>query len=560
MLDTFYSFCTSKALLPTIVLLCITSGIGIALGQVKIGKVSLGGAFVFFLGILMAHFGVRVNEEMLLFAQNFGLVLFIYSLGVQVGPGFIATFRSQGVLLNVWSLSVILLGTLLALLLFFLDYDTLANISGLLSGATTNTPSLGAAQQALVSIRGNTAEVIDALKQMALATAITYPLGAVGVFLVLEILKAMFPQKSILSEKNEETHQHYIAEFIVTNPQIAGKSIEEVSKSTDVDHIVSRLFRNQEMSQPSPSTRYEKGDHLLVVCNAEHKETLKQIFGESVDEEQKRTDWFSIPSAEHLVSKRIIVSKSAINGRSLRELRLRNKYGVNITRISRSEIDLVPNPSLVILFGDRLTAVGPEDKVDKLAQALGDQLKPIDTPYLVSIFLGMALGLLLGAVPIALPGCDITVKLGIAGGPIIVGIIMGAYGTRLRMNTHITHSANLMLRTLGITLYLAGLGLSSGSEFFHMIINGPGLSWLCVGFLLTLLPALIIGIIALRYSKQSYGVVGGWICGAMANPMALDFLTATHDDDNATVSYATVYPMGMFIRVIIAQLLITLFI
>lgn len=557
MWEAISEFWTSESLVQTIIILCFTCGVGLWLGKLRIGAVSLGGVCVFFLGIMMAHFGVRVSEPMLLFAQNFGLVLFIYALGVQVGPGFVATFRTRGLSLNLWSLGLILLGTLAAVVLILVGYDSVGNVMGILSGSVTNTPALGAAQQALLAAEGSSEATHRAMNDMALATAITYPIGTVGVFLVLELLRLFFPHKAT-QRPDEEPTEHHIAEYYVVNEGIVHHTLKQVHQSFRLDYVISRIYRDGDLIIPTPDTEFMLGDHLLVVCKADIVDTLEHIFGQLVEDDEKRTDWYSIQSSENLVSKRIIISKSAVNGRSLRDLRLRNRYGVNITLINRADLDLVPTPNLILQFGDRITAVGPEDKVDALARDLGDQLKPLDTPYLVSIFIGMGLGLLLGALPIFLPGMDSPIKLGIAGGPIIMGILIGAYGVRFRLNTYITHSANLMLRTLGITLYLGGLGLASGADFFSMLTDGPGLSWLWMGAALTILPALLIGVLALSTTKQTYSTISGWICGAMANPIALDYMTERLDDDTPTISYASVYPMGMFLRVIIAQFLVTI--
>lgn len=557
MWEAIRAFWVEGSLVQTITVICFTCGIGLWLGKLRIGAVSLGGVCVFFLGIMMAHFGVRLNEPMLIFAQNFGLVLFIYALGVQVGPGFVATFRTHGLSLNLWSLGLILAGTLAAVVLVLVGYDTAGNVIGVLSGAVTNTPALGAAQQALLSAHGSNSATHEAMNAMALATAITYPIGTVGVFVVLELLRIIFPRRA-KQKATEEPNEHHIAEYYLVNEGIVGHTLEEVHKTFPQDYVISRIYRDNDLITPTTDTTFRYGDHLLVVCKTDSVEILEHIFGQLVEQEEKRTDWYSIESSDNLVSKRIIISKAGINGRSLRDLRLRNRYGINITRINRAELDLVPTPDLILQLGDRITAVGPEDKVDLLAKELGDQLKPLDTPYLVSIFIGMGLGLLLGAIPITLPGMNAPIRLGIAGGPIIMGILMGAYGVRFRLNTYITHSANLMLRTLGITLYLGGLGLSSGADFFGMLTEGPGLSWLGVGAALTIIPSFLVGLLALLMTGQTFSTIAGWICGAMANPIALDYMTDRLEDDTPTVSYASVYPMGMFLRVIIAQLLVTI--
>lgn len=547
---------TIQMVVVSSILLCFTSGVGLWLGQIKIGgKIALGGACVFFLGIILSSLGAKIDPAMGSFAQNFGLILFVYVLGVQVGPTFVSTFKTTGLKLNLWCIGLVLFGTLVATILILIGYDSTSNVVGLMTGAVTNAPALGAGQQSLILRLGFTPETQKMIEQMAIAMSIAYPLGAVGVILALEILKALFPKKRAIQALNAA--KHYLGEYKVTNPYINGKTLEEIHKVHNLDYVISRIHRDGEVFIPTSDTKLQENDHLLVACNKDHKEKLTPIFGLMV-ESANQIDWYSIPTHENLVSRRILISKPGVNGKTLKDLKLRNKYGVNITRIIRADMELVPTPDLVLHFGDRLNAVGPEAKVKALASDLGDQLKRLDAPYLVSIFIGITLGLVLGAIPVVIPGTDIKVMLGLAGGPIVVGVLVGAYGTRMKMNTYITNSANLMLRTVGITLFFAGLGLSCGSGFFDSLLTMQGLSWVSVGVLVTLIPVLTLGILALKYTDQSYGTVGGWICGAMSNPIALDYLIASHEDNATTVSYATVYPMGMFMRVIMSQVLIML--
>ena len=542
----------------TALVIAITGGIGLWLGNLKIRGVTLGSVCVFFVGILLAHFGVKVNDEMVLFAENFGLVLFIYALGIQVGPGFIATFRAKGFELNLWSLLLIAAGTFSALLLVLFGLDDIANAMGILNGAVTNTPALGSAQQAVVGLLGDNPESRTVINRMALATAITYPFGTVGVFVVIELIrlfaKGSLDRKDHLGEAKQE---HETIEYRVTNEGLFGRTLAEVRGQFPIEYLISEIYREGKVFVPTPDTVYRKGDHLNVVLEESIKGDLEKLFGETVPAEERRRDWTGGTAAKDLVTRRILVSKDEINGRSLKGLRLRNKYGINVLSVFRAEVELVPHSDLVLQLGDRLVAVGPAEKLDKLSKALGDELKPLDTPYLVSIFIGIVLGLLLGMIPIPIPGSGgSTFSLGIAAGPIIVGILMGAYGHRLRLTTYITHSANLMIRTLGLTLFMAGLGLQSGAGFFQTLSDGPGLAWLGYGALITVIPTTLVGLLALKWTKQSYNTVAGWICGAMANPIALDYLASRTGSDKGTVSYATVYPLGIFVRVVVSQLLI----
>lgn len=560
MFNGIESFFSTPSLVQSVIILCFTSGVGIYLGKLKIGRFSLGGACVFFFGILMAHFGAVLNPEMVSFAQNFGLILFIYALGVQVGPGFVESFKKRGFKLNLWGLGLIILGTVFAALIAVIGLDSVDNMLGVLNGAVTNTPALGAAQQAWASANVGSPTLENELNDMALATAITYPIGVVGVIFVLELLRVLFPQKLKVKDVEDESN-HFVGEYYVRNEGAAGKTIAEIHKKFPVNFIVSRLFRNGKIMQASPDIPLMMNDHLLIVSNVSDVEMIQMIFGAHVNKGEEEIEWNEEDnSSSNLVSRRILVTKSEFNGVKLASLQIRTRFDVNVTRINRAEIDLVPSPNLVLQMGDRLTVVGSEDNINKLAERVGGKLKRLDTPYLVSIFLGMAFGCLLGALPIYIPGVQDPLKLGIAGGPILVGIIMGAYGPRLRMTTYITHSANLMLRTLGLTLYLAGLGLSSGARFFETLTNGSGLTWLWTGAILTIVPTLIIGILALKFTKLSFGTIGGLLSGSMANPIALDFLNDQNDDNDPTVSYASVYPLGMFARVIIAQLIVVLLI
>lgn len=553
MSEAFGALWTSQTMVQTLMLICLVSGIGLYLGKLKISKFSLGSACVFFVGIFAAHFGAKVNTEMLHFAQNFGLILFVYALGVQVGPGFVASFRRKGLALNAWGLGLVLFSTLSVIVLYLMTDIGIERLMGILSGAVTNTPALGAAQQA-VSQSSLSSDVTLVLSDMALATAITYPFGVIGVILVLEILRKLFPHKDVLVE-GDEPH-HFVGEYYVRNPEIVGKTVAQIHEMYHVDFVISRLWRKGKVSQPSSDTTLNMEDHLIVVSDEADAPGITALFGGRATETEQ-VDWESDTDLR-LVSRRLLVTKSEFNGVKLASLRLRNRYGINVTRINRAEIDLVPTPTLRLQIGDRLTVVGRSEDIDRLAKRIGDQLKPLDTPYLISIFLGIFLGCALGSIPIALPGLSNGIKLGIAGGPIIVGILMGAYGARLRLNTYITQSANLMVRSMGIVIYLACLGISSGADFFTTLTSGPGLKWLAWGGVLTVIPTFIIGLLALRYTSYSYGAVGGFLCGTMANPIALDYLNNQAKDDVPTVSYASVYPMAMFMRVIIAQLVVSI--
>ena len=543
-------------MVQAVIIISLVSALGLYLGRIKIFGISLGITFVFFAGILAGHLGIVVNKDMLYFAQSFGLILFVYALGLQVGPGFFSSLKKGGVAMNMMGLGVILLGLIMTVSLHWVTGVSLSNMVGLLCGAVTNTPALGAAQQALLQIDPtNTKGVTD----MALACAVAYPLGVVGVILAIIILRALFADKKQKDLKEQRDTTTYVAEFHVSNPAIYEKSIKDVMKLTDRHFVISRVWRNGKVSIPTSDTLLHEHDHLLIISVKSDVENIKVLFGEqeNVDWNKADIDWNAIDS--QLISRRIAVTRNRVNGVKLGSLRLRNLYGINITRVNRAGIDLLASPDLRLQIGDRLTIVGEANSVNTVGKILGDEIKRLNNPNLLAVFIGISLGMLLGALPITLPGMSTPVKLGIAGGPIIVGILMGAFGPRFHLTTYTTMSANLMLRQLGIIIYLAGLGIDSGVHFFETVFRAEGLLWIGLGFLLTIVPVLIVGFIASQFFKLDYAHNVGMLCGSMANPMALSYANTTVDGDEPSVSYATVYPLSMFIRVISAQLVLMLF-
>lgn len=543
-------------MVQAVIIISLVSALGLYLGRIKIFGISQGITFVFFAGILAGHLGIVVNKDMLYFAQSFGLILFVYALGLQVGPGFFSSLKKGGVAMNMMGLGVILLGLIMTVGLHWVTGVSLSNMVGLLCGAVTNTPALGAAQQALLQIDpANTKGVTD----MALACAVAYPLGVVGVILAIIILRALFADKKQKDLKEQRDTTTYVAEFHVSNPAIYEKSIKDVMKLTDKHFVISRVWRNGKVSIPTSDTLLHEHDHLLIISVKSDVENIKVLFGEqeNVDWNKADIDWNAIDS--QLISRRIAVTRNRVNGVKLGSLRLRNLYGINITRVNRAGIDLLASPDLRLQIGDRLTIVGEANSVNTVGKILGDEIKRLNNPNLLAVFIGISLGMLLGALPITLPGMSTPVKLGIAGGPIIVGILMGAFGPRFHLTTYTTMSANLMLRQLGIIIYLAGLGIDSGVHFFETVFRAEGLLWIGLGFLLTIVPVLIVGFIASQFFKLDYAHNVGMLCGSMANPMALSYANTTVDGDEPSVSYATVYPLSMFIRVISAQLVLMLF-
>lgn len=543
-------------MVQAVIIISLVSALGLYLGRIKIFGISLGITFVFFAGIFAGHLGIVVNKDMLYFAQSFGLILFVYALGLQVGPGFFSSLKKGGVAMNMMGLGVILLGLIMTVSLHWVTGVSLSNMVGLLCGAVTNTPALGAAQQALLQIDPtNTKGVTD----MALACAVAYPLGVVGVILAIIILRALFADKKQKDLKEQRDTTTYVAEFHVSNPAIYEKSIKDVMKLTDKHFVISRVWRNGKVSIPTSDTLLHEHDHLLIISVKSDVENIKVLFGEqeNVDWNKADIDWNAIDS--QLISRRIAVTRNRVNGVKLGSLRLRNLYDINITRVNRAGIDLLASPDLRLQIGDRLTIVGEANSVNTVGKILGDEIKRLNNPNLLAVFIGISLGMLLGALPITLPGMSTPVKLGIAGGPIIVGILMGAFGPRFHLTTYTTMSANLMLRQLGIIIYLAGLGIDSGVHFFETVFRAEGLLWIGLGFLLTIVPVLIVGFISSQFFKLDYAHNVGMLCGSMANPMALSYANTTVDGDEPSVSYATVYPLSMFIRVISAQLVLMLF-
>ncbi|CDD81909.1 MULTISPECIES: putative transporter [Mediterranea] len=539
--------------LQAVIIISLISAIGLALGRIRVLGVSLGVTFVFFMGILAGHLGISIDSQMLNYAESFGLVLFVYALGLQVGPGFFSSFRTGGLRLNMMATGVVLVGTVMALGLCYCTPVNLPDMVGLLCGATTNTPALGAAQQALKQMGMDSSGA-------ALGCAVTYPLGVVGVIFALILFRKLFVRQQDLNVQEKEDHNHtYIAAYQVHNPGIYGKNLKEIAQHTNHKFVISRLWRNGNVCIPTFDTRLEEGDRLLVITSDKDALGLTILFGEqeNTDWNKEDIDWDAIDSK--MVSKRIIVTRPEINGKKLGSLRLRNAFGINITRIYRSGIQLLATPELVLQLGDRLTVVGEAPAVHNVEKVLGNAVKSLNEPNLVSIFIGITLGLLLGSIPISVPGIELPVKLGLAGGPIVVGILIGTFGPRIHMVTYTTHSANLMLRALGLAIYLACLGLDAGAHFFETVFRPEGLLWVGIGFILTFVPVMLMAFAAFKLWKLDFGSVTGMLCGSMANPMALNYANDTIPGDNPAVSYATVYPFCMFLRVIIAQLLLMSF-
>jgi len=551
-MDFFGTILNNDSPLNSILVLALICAIGSVLGKIKIAGISLGVSFVFFVGILAGHLGLEVNSQVLLFTQTFGLVLFIYTLGLQVGPGFFSSFGRKSVRLNLIGLVLITIGTLMAILFSSTTNVSLPNMIGVLCGATTNTPALGAAQQTL-------SQMGLPINSMALSCAVTYPLGVIGVILAIMVMRKFVAEERLEPKKHSEPKETFLATFIVTNNAIIGKTIQEIAALSDTRFVISRLWRNGAVTIPVSDTRLIFGDRVLVVTTNTKTHIIKELFGEqeSADWNNENIDWNEIDS--RLSSKNIIITKPEINGKRLGSLRLRNSYGVNITRVYRSGVLLLATADLVLQMGDRLVIVGAKEAIKNVEKLLGNAEQRLNDPNLAPIFIGILLGVLLGSIPLMVPGMSAPISLGMAGGPIIMGMIIGTFGPRIHMITYTTRSANLMLRGLGLSLFLACLGLDSGKELFDIVLQPEGAEWVGLGFLITVVPVLIVGFASYFLLKMDFGTICGMLCGSMANPMALNYANDIIPGDSPSIAYATVYPLGMFVRVIIAQaVLITL--
>ena len=551
-MNWFIEIFTEQTFVQAILILSLICAVGLALGQIKIGGVSLGVTFGFFAGIIAGHFGLTVNPDMLNMIQNFGLILFIYALGVQVGPGFFSSFKQGGVKLNIIALLLLVIGTVMALVIHWTSNISLGDMMGLLSGAVTNTPMLGAAQQALLQTDPAN---IEGANNMAMACATAYPFGLIGMILCVIFLRTIMGRKGS-SHHDASSDNTFVAEYHVSNPAIFGKTIMEIRKNADCHFVISRIWKNEKVIIPTSETVIEEDEHLLVISSKNDVNRVKTLFGhkENVDWNKKGIDWNAIDS--QLVSRKVLVTKPELNGVKLGSLKLRNSFGINITRVNRAGIDLLPSRKLRLQLGDKLTIVGESRSIENVSTILGNQAKELSNPNLFAIFVGIVLGLVLGSIPFAFPGMSMPVKLGIAGGPIITGLLMGAFGPRMHLSIYMSRSANLMLRQLGLTIYLAGLGLSAGAGFFETVFSSEGLVWVLVSFALAVVPVLLTAFIAAKLFKLDYADNVGMLCGSMANPFALDFANPSGEGDDPAVAYATVYPASIFLRVISAQIIL----
>lgn len=541
----------------TILIYCIVIAAGVSLGRLKILGVSLGIAFVLFTGIAMGHFGFIVNRQVIDFIRDFGLILFVFSIGLQVGPGFFSSFRKGGLSLNLLAMTIVIAGGVITLMIHFITGTSLPVLVGVMSGAVTNTPGLGAAQQALVQAWPENAAV--EMPDIGLGYAIAYPFGVVGVILTMIFLRKIL---NIDAEKelqlyNRTRHPEEILpekiSILVTNPAIFNKSVQEVSRIIGRNIIISRVLHKGELILASSDTIIHENDIILIVAQ-------KGLIPEIVNKIGTLSGTDLTVKEGKLISRRILVTNREVSGKTLGTLKLRSRYSINITRVYRSGIELIALPMLRLQMGDRLTVVGDEKSIERVAAELGNSLRRLNEPNLVPIFIGILLGVILGSIPVKIPGTIHPVKLGLAGGPLIVAILLSKYGYRLSLVSYTTASANLMLREIGIVLFLASVGLTSGEKFIPALLSGDGFIWMGYGALITLLPALLTVFFARIVLKRNYFEICGLLAGSTTDPPALAFANNIARDEAPSVAYATVYPLVMFLRIFLAQLMILLFV
>ncbi len=536
----------------SILLVAMVIFIGILLGKIKIAGISLGITWILFVGIIFSHFNMRMDGHALHFLKEFGLILFVYSVGLQVGPGFFSSFKKGGMTLNMLAVLIVFLGVAITYVIYRLTGLPITTMVGILSGAVTNTPGLGAAQQAFFDVAGR--EGTD----IAMGYAVAYPLGVVGIILAILSIRYLFridfnkENEAIQNAQEEKAARATHVSIQVKNPALFGKEVSEIAMLIDKKFVISRVLHEDAGIEIAYSrTHLEKGDKLFVIAAKQDIEAIVAFIGERLP--MHRADWEQMDAT--LVSRRIVITRSEINGKALGEMHLRSGFGVNVTRVNRSGVDLVASPGLELQIGDRVTVVGTEKQVGNVEKILGNSLRRLREPNLVPIFLGIALGILLGSIPFTFPGIPQPVKLGLAGGPLIIAILISRFGPHYKLVTYTTMSANLMMREIGISLFLACVGLDAGSGFVETVVNG-GYAWIGYGFIITFVPLILVGMVARMIYKIKYFTLMGLLAGSTTDPPALAYSNAIAGNDLPSVGYATVYPLTMFLRVLTAQLLV----
>lgn len=552
-------FTTTDSVAHIVLLYAIVIAVGVYLGKIKIGGISIGVTFVLFAGIAAGHIGFTAPTNILSFLQEFGLILFVFMIGLQVGPGFLESFRKGGITLNLLSTVMVVLNVIVMFACYYIFFDTsdpknLPMMVGTLYGAVTNTPGLGAANETLYSIFDK-----GEVPQIASGYACAYPLGVLGIIGATIAIKYIFGIKLEKEEEelakeeedNDDVKPHFM-DLEVTNLYLEGKTLAQVHNFLNRDFVCSRILHDGHVSIPNGSTIFHIGDKLFVVCAENDAEAIIAFIGPTINVDWKKQD-------EPMVSKRILVTRSSINGKTLGQMHFSSAYGVNVTRVTRQGMDLLAIPSLSLQVGDRIMVVGPEDAVNRVAAVMGNSIKRLDAPNIATIFVGVFIGILFGSIPVAIPGIPVPIKLGIAGGPLIIAILIGRYGYKVHLVTYTTTSANMMLREIGLMLFLASVGIKAGDGFLETVIQGDGVKYVYTGFLITIIPILIIGIIARKKYKFNYFTIMGMIAGTYTDPPALAYANSICSKEAPSIGYSTVYPLSMFLRIFTAQIIVLFF-
>ena len=552
-------FTTTDSVAHIVLLYAIVIAVGVYLGNIKIGGISIGVTFVLFAGIAAGHIGFTAPTNILSFLQEFGLILFVFMIGLQVGPGFLESFRKGGITLNLLSTVMVVLNVIVMFACYYIFFDTsdpknLPMMVGTLYGAVTNTPGLGAANETLYSIFDK-----GEVPQIASGYACAYPLGVLGIIGATIAIKYIFGIKLEKEEEelakeeedNDDVKPHFM-DLEVTNLYLEGKTLAQVHNFLNRDFVCSRILHDGHVSIPNGSTIFHIGDKLFVVCAENDAEAIIAFIGPTINVDWKKQD-------EPMVSKRILVTRSSINGKTLGQMHFSSAYGVNVTRVTRQGMDLFAIPSLSLQVGDRIMVVGSEDAVNRVAAVMGNSIKRLDAPNIATIFVGVFIGILFGSIPVAIPGIPVPIKLGIAGGPLIIAILIGRYGYKVHLVTYTTTSANMMLREIGLMLFLASVGIKAGDGFLETVIQGDGVKYVYTGFLITIIPILIIGIIARKKYKFNYFTIMGMIAGTYTDPPALAYANSICSKEAPSIGYSTVYPLSMFLRIFTAQIIVLFF-
>ena len=551
-------FTTTDSVAHITLLYAVVIAVGVYLGKIKIGGVSLGVTFVLFAGIVAGHIGFTAPTPILSFVQDFGLILFVYMIGLQVGPGFFESFGTQGIKLNGLAATAILLNILVMFACYFIFFDTsnkmnLPMMVGTLYGAVTNTPGLGAANEALGTVFGQNAP------QIASAYACAYPLGVLGIIgatiLIRYIcnVKLENEEERLKAQEGVKANQKpYKMHLEVSNKYLEGKTLLQVHDFLNRDFVVSRIVHEGELSIPNRDTVFHVGDQMLVVCAEADQEAIMAFIGPKLNIDFEQQD-------QPLVSKRILITNPKINGKSLASMHFSSMHGVNVTRVTRQGIDLFASAGLPLQVGDKIMVVGPEDAVDRVANKMGNSVRRLNAPNIATIFVGIFLGLIFGMFPLSIPGMPVPVKLGLAGGPLIIAILIGRYGYKIHLVTYTTTSANMMLREIGLVLFLASVGIKAGANFFDTVIDGDGLLYVLTGFLITIIPIMIVGPIARLKYHFNYFTIAGMIAGTYTDPPALAYSNSICSKEAPALGYSTVYPLSMFLRIFTAQIVVLFF-